>query len=248
MRRRIYFFISVIWILSAGPFAFGLELRFSAGSANYQFEGAGSSPTNLWESKPIYPREPYVELELRTRSDVDKPYLRSELEYLGGRRVQETPQAVVRRLETWVAYFGWGWRMPLGLSFEVGPMGVSQRHFLEDPGSTQKINRAITRLGNYFGAFYNHAFGPWELGAASAIGILGFPQRQSAVSEIEFTFDRIFSGGAWALGAKIKTGLLQLEKDSNNLETLGTTADAITFFRQGETDTKIYMLTARRAL
>lgn len=249
---RFYSFPSIASIASIAflqaSFAWSLELRFAAGPAHYRFQGAGASPTALWESTTVYPRELYLEWEMNTGRKPDQPYKRWELEYLGGRRVQEAPQPVVRRLETMISYFGWGWHMPTGFSFEAGPAAVIQRHFLQDPPTSQKLTRGIARVGTYFGAFYTQEMGLWNLGAASTIAVLGFPRRQSSISDIEVFFDRQLSGRPWTVGVQFKTSIVQMEKDQDRLEPLGTVPQVITFFRQGETDIKVMTLTVKRTL
>lgn len=218
--------------------------------ATYQFEGAGSSPNLLWESKPGYPNEGYFEAEWSRTPKHNGlfSYTRAELEYLGGHYVEEKPQPVVRRVETWVSYFGWAWRTETGFGFEMGPVAVNQTHYLFDMARLDGLSRNVFKFGTYFAAFYEKGWGPLDFKVLSSIGVLGMPQRQSSINEIEGTLDYHLRGTPWALGVKVKAGLIQLTREQNRIESLGGTPDAITLFRNMETDTKVLMFTIRRLI
>ncbi|MBI4369187.1 MAG: hypothetical protein HY547_03040 [Elusimicrobia bacterium] len=213
------------------------EFLISAGAANYQFEGAGPG-SNIWESKPTYMNQPYIEAEYRrslpTGRSFASKYNRWKLSYLGGKPVLENDQAIERKVESLVLRVGWSWMFPKGVGFEVGPLALGQWQEVTDAAHAETQHYQSLRLGSYFAGKFERQRGPWRFDATASIGAAGMPQRQSAVSEWVFSGKRHFR--RWWAGLKVFTSLIQIERKDNFVRDVGTVNNAIVMFRQGETD------------
>ncbi len=225
------------------------RLNTLTGIANYQFEGAGPGG-NIWESKPTYCEEPYMFIELSQRpraaevwnSKKSVFFHRAFFEYLGGSWERDQVQLLHKKIETFLFGTGAGWALARGLSFEVGPLAFLQRSRLRDLASTDGATIDFGRLGSYFSFSSRAVMGRWEGEVVNTIGLLGFPQRQSAVEELKVSIERYLSDGRWSVGLAGQIGLFQVGQHGNRTERVGAVSDAVTRFRQGETDFSIIML------
>jgi len=230
----------------AGPALAAGEFRFAVGPAQYQFEGAGPNSLYIWESKPAYGGVPYAELSWEKGLPDGKRYRRLALDYLGGQTAPEPAQQARREIETAMIFAALGWS-EMGLRFEWGGVGVWQRHRVEAGDGGERLTLAYTRLGTFFKTSLGRARGAWSGALSGTMGVLGFPSRQSAVALVDAGVERRLGATPWSVGVKAKMGLLQLERHSSEIRTLGGNG-VLVRFRQGETDVKVMMLTMARRI
>lgn len=234
--------------LMANPSVYGRQTNVAVGFVDYQFEGAGPGG-NLWESKPKYPNEPYLEIELTTRKpyevlrEIESPvfYKKINFEFLGGRWAREHQDAE-RKVETGIASVAAAWSLPNGLGFEMGPIILWQQHRIRDLADTATVAPGAFKVGSYFGFSYRAHMGDWEGEFGSMVGVLGWPHRQSAVSAMTVLATRRLGTGPWRAGLRGKLGLIQISRDGNVRQDIGSASGIVTQFKQGETDTKILTL------
>ncbi len=217
-----------------------LELKSSLGVVSYQVEGKG--PTSSAWIKPSYTKQPYVELESKDFIHSTN-YWKARLEYIGGTPVLETNQPLFRKVQTSILHGGWGWIWNGDFEFEGGIIGLGQVQEIQDSALTASATESELRLGNYFAIGYKHNFGLWGFVFNSSIGVLGWPNRQSAVSQIEFALNRGIASSPWTFGFKVKEGYVELERNNNKTADLGAASNALLLFKQTETDTAIWAFT-----
>jgi|GEM_PF-3916671 len=217
-----------------------MELKSSFGLVSYQVEGKG--PTGSAWIKPSYTNQSYFELESKDFIHSTN-YWKARLEYIGGSSVLETNQSLFRKVQTSILHGGWGWIWNGDFEFETGIVGLQQVHEIRDSALTAKTTQSELRLGNYFAIGYKHNFGLWGVAFNSSLGVLGWPKRQSAVSQIELALNRSIANSPWTFGFKVKEGYVELERNNNKTSDVGTASNALLLFKQTETDTAIWAFT-----